>query len=76
MESNYSDKNNHELDSLVRYIFSKSANVDKWMMAVALTHFLSNFSNLNTMKTQENLWLSVFFSKYKMGTSVKNELRN
>ena len=76
MESNYSDKNNHELDSLVRHIFSKSSNVDKWMMAVALTHFLSNFSILNTMKTQENLWLSVFFSEYKMGTFVKNELRN
>ena len=52
MESNYSDKNNHELDSLVRHIFSKSSNVDKWTMAVALTHFLSNFSILNTMKTQ------------------------
>lgn len=76
MESNYSDKNNHELDSLVRHIFSKSSNVDKWMMPVALTHFLSNFSILNTMKTQENLWLSVFFSEYKMGTFVKNELRN
>ena len=38
--------------------------------------FFVNIPILNTMKTQENIWLSLFFNEYKMGTFVKNGLKN